>query len=549
MPLAEPNSGESEKEFIDRCMGDDTMVEEFPDESKRRAVCQKQWDERNDNMEKELRIDQGHIEDYRYDEEEGVLTADVKLIKSQVLPYVGDNGQIIKELVHPDHLKEDSWLDSIKTKPVTDLHPEEHVDYDNMGKYAKGNLHNQDPDVRENGEVEIWSKETIYDQDLIQDILSGTKKQVSVGRFVKVIDDSGEYKGDKYEKIQTDMTFNHLAHVPKGRAGEDVEIKLDGGMMSIKTDITEDASMPSYNGTEDKDWSAVSKDFAAFKSALDISADKSWDDLTDSQQEEIQGHFIDPSGESFTDNGYPVVNPASGKLNRGAVRSAKGYAPSGSDIEQMADRLWDKHFETEDTGAGISISTSTKKYKAGDDTMKLTIGDKELELEPKSDEQEEEINGFQDEIDERLHELKDKDDTIKELEEKMDNKEDETEKKDKKIGKLEGRIDTLEDKVENDTTEEILDEKLQLVDTVREVMPNYDWHGKSASEMKKDLIEAVFEDVDLEDKSDAYVDGRFDAALETIENGNRKPVLKTSKEDQNDELAELKEKRKNLYEG
>ena len=499
-------------------------------------------------MEKQLRIDQGHIENYRYDEEEGVLTADVKLIKSQVLPYLGDNGQVIKELVHPDHLKEDSWLDSIKTKPVTDSHPEEHVDYDNMGKYAKGNLHNQDPDVRENGEVEIWSKETIYDKDLIQDILSGKKKQVSVGRFVKTIDESGDYKGAKYDKIQTDMTFNHLAHVPKGRAGDDVEIKLDGAMASMRTDIITDASMPSYNGTEDKDWSAVSKTFTAFKSALDI-PDESWDDLTDAQRSEIREHFIDQTGDSFSELGYPVVNPSSNKLNRNAVSSAKGYAPDGSDIEVMADRLWDKHFETEDTGEGISIQTSTKQDKEGDDTMKLTIGDKELELEAKNDEQEQELNEFQDEIDERLHELKDKDDTIKELEEKMENKEDETEKKDKKIGKLEGRIDSLEEKVENDTTEEILDEKLELVDTVRDVMPNYNWHGKSVSEMKKDLIEAVFENVDLEEKSDAYIDGRFDAALETLENGNRKTVLKTSKKDQDDELEKLREKRKNLYEG
>lgn len=36
-------SGESENEFISRCMGDDQMVKEFPDQDQRAAVCYAQW--------------------------------------------------------------------------------------------------------------------------------------------------------------------------------------------------------------------------------------------------------------------------------------------------------------------------------------------------------------------------------------------------------------------------------------------------------------------------------------------------------------------------
>jgi signal peptide peptidase SppA len=39
-----PRRNESEREFTNRCMGDPVMTEEYPDESQRRAVCQKQWD-------------------------------------------------------------------------------------------------------------------------------------------------------------------------------------------------------------------------------------------------------------------------------------------------------------------------------------------------------------------------------------------------------------------------------------------------------------------------------------------------------------------------
>lgn len=42
MPLPQRKPGESHGEFIERCMGDPVMVEEFPDAAQRRAVCQRQ---------------------------------------------------------------------------------------------------------------------------------------------------------------------------------------------------------------------------------------------------------------------------------------------------------------------------------------------------------------------------------------------------------------------------------------------------------------------------------------------------------------------------
>ncbi len=42
MPLPERQPAETRDQFIDRCMADPTMVAEFPDAAKRRAVCEKQ---------------------------------------------------------------------------------------------------------------------------------------------------------------------------------------------------------------------------------------------------------------------------------------------------------------------------------------------------------------------------------------------------------------------------------------------------------------------------------------------------------------------------
>jgi len=44
VPLPEKRQGETRDNFVQRCMGDDVMVREFPDAEQRRAVCQRQWE-------------------------------------------------------------------------------------------------------------------------------------------------------------------------------------------------------------------------------------------------------------------------------------------------------------------------------------------------------------------------------------------------------------------------------------------------------------------------------------------------------------------------
>ena len=50
MPLPKPDQYENDKEFIDRCMSDDVMVEDFEDEKQRLAVCNTQLEENRKNI-------------------------------------------------------------------------------------------------------------------------------------------------------------------------------------------------------------------------------------------------------------------------------------------------------------------------------------------------------------------------------------------------------------------------------------------------------------------------------------------------------------------
>ncbi len=50
MPLPTPDkeNGETKKSFIERCMGDSTMLNEYPDNKQRYAVCESQWDNKKE---------------------------------------------------------------------------------------------------------------------------------------------------------------------------------------------------------------------------------------------------------------------------------------------------------------------------------------------------------------------------------------------------------------------------------------------------------------------------------------------------------------------
>lgn len=55
MPLPTPKKDEEESNFISRCMSNDTMKDEFPDQKKRNAVCYRQWKENKNSKDKMMK--------------------------------------------------------------------------------------------------------------------------------------------------------------------------------------------------------------------------------------------------------------------------------------------------------------------------------------------------------------------------------------------------------------------------------------------------------------------------------------------------------------
>ena len=53
MPLPTPNKNEEKQEFLERCMSNNKMKEEFPNNSNRYAVCNTKWEEKEEGEEDE----------------------------------------------------------------------------------------------------------------------------------------------------------------------------------------------------------------------------------------------------------------------------------------------------------------------------------------------------------------------------------------------------------------------------------------------------------------------------------------------------------------
>ena len=54
MPIPKPTGGEKQSDFISRCMGNDIMVSEYPDQKQRAAICHTSW---RDNMKKDMKLE------------------------------------------------------------------------------------------------------------------------------------------------------------------------------------------------------------------------------------------------------------------------------------------------------------------------------------------------------------------------------------------------------------------------------------------------------------------------------------------------------------
>ena len=125
----------------------------------------------------------------------------------------GDPERVIEVERREEDVFEDAAMASFEGKPVTDGHPPENVGPENFAAYARGHVQN----VRREG-GHLVADLYINDPVLASEVQNRVKREVSCGYLCRY-----EPNGARYR--QTHIRGNHVAVVPRGRAGHEVSIQ------------------------------------------------------------------------------------------------------------------------------------------------------------------------------------------------------------------------------------------------------------------------------------------------------------------------------------
>jgi len=162
------------------------------------------------------------------------------ITKEQVAPYLGKEIPNWESFgLDPDKVyyvyrpeKElEKAVESFDNLPLTREHIE--VDVENVPKEKiVGSL----GDRAEYKRPYVKNSLIVYDQKDIDWIMSGKKRELSCGYRYTPVRESGEFNGQHYDFVMTDIVGNHVALVKEGRAGHDVMVADEKPDFSIEAE-------------------------------------------------------------------------------------------------------------------------------------------------------------------------------------------------------------------------------------------------------------------------------------------------------------------------
>jgi hypothetical protein len=162
---------------------------------------------------------------------EGFLKGNAPATRTGVFKYINLDGTTRYELRHPKDVLDSVSLESLKSLPITNEHPSYLVNSENAAELTVGMTGETITIDEEERFVSVSL--SITHKDAIAAVNSG-KQELSCGYRVDLIEEVGEYKGEPYTHRQTNINYNHLAIVERGRAGREARLNLDGAFMQCE---------------------------------------------------------------------------------------------------------------------------------------------------------------------------------------------------------------------------------------------------------------------------------------------------------------------------
>jgi hypothetical protein len=159
---------------------------------------------------------------------EGYLTGRSIITNVGVFPYVVQDevtGKLFirRELRPAEEVFDSDSMRSLSMKPLTNNHPDEKVDAENIKQFQAGFI---GEDIRQD-RFHLSGAITITDPNAINDVENNEKRALSAGYSVDLEFTPGNWNGVDYDAIQRNIRYNHVAIVDRGRAGDQAVMKLD----------------------------------------------------------------------------------------------------------------------------------------------------------------------------------------------------------------------------------------------------------------------------------------------------------------------------------
>lgn len=178
---------------------------------------------------------------------EGFLTGVANTTNIGVFQYRRKDGTIQRELRHPREVFNEDALQSMINRPVTMAHKVAKVDSKNFKQHTVGMTGSS----VSRDELRVALPVTIMDADAVAEVEAG-RNGLSWSYDCEMVpaEPGAMFLGMPYDYEQTNIRYNNLSVVDKGRAGDDAKIRMDsvdGVLVNTELDSKEGMRMPDDN--------------------------------------------------------------------------------------------------------------------------------------------------------------------------------------------------------------------------------------------------------------------------------------------------------------
>lgn len=156
---------------------------------------------------------------------QGGMRVPANLTRVGVFVYRRADGAEVRELRPAEEVFAEDSLATLAGAPVTDLHPDGPVSPATWRKLSIGHVGDE---VKADGSF-VAAKLRIQDGEAVAAVERGDRAELSCGYTCQIDATPGVFEGERYDRIQRSIRYNHVAIGPRGwgRAGGEVALRLD----------------------------------------------------------------------------------------------------------------------------------------------------------------------------------------------------------------------------------------------------------------------------------------------------------------------------------